>query len=153
MTIPFRHLLSIAVLFQALAGCVPLTQSRVVGGRTYDHFLYHEQMGSALLQIGPSNRKRAATVIPSESYATAPNGTRHRIATEPHAFDLKQGYPYVRERIYLLDDSGQRTTRKWKNGHWTFHFVLRTAQGKQTRDFQADLWTFLYNPAVHGPPN
>ena len=145
--------LALAALFQFLAGCVPLTQANVTGGRRYDHFMYHEDMDSGLLQIGPSNRNRTATVIPGQSYATSPDGTRHSIATEPHQFDITQRYPYIRERIYLLDSNGNRVTRKWRNGRWTFHFALATPRGTETRDFQADLWTFLYNPVVHGSPN
>src|SRR5262245_4496718 len=100
------HFIPIAEVLVLLSGFIPLTQTTVVGGRGYDHFGYYGEMRSGLLQIGPSNRKRTATVIPNKSYATAPDGTRHGISTEPHLFDIEEKdprVPYVRERIYVLD--------------------------------------------------
>jgi hypothetical protein len=136
-----------------LLGCIPLTQDRIVGGRGYDHFGYYEDMHCGLLQIGASNRRRTATIIPAKSYAIGPDGVRRALATQPHPYDLTAGHPYVREQVYLLDGAGHRITRKWRNGAWTFHFALQTPTGRQTRDFHADLWTFYYNPLIHGPPN
>jgi hypothetical protein len=149
---PIRFL-AIAVLFQLLIGCVPLTQERIVGGHTYDHFGYSQDERCGLLQVGPSNRRRTATIIPERSYATSPDGIRFGIATRLHPYDLTAGHTYVRERVYLLDKGGHQINRKWKDGQWIFHFALRTPHGEDTRDFHADLWTFYYNPIIHGPPN
>lgn len=143
----------IVAAFVFCAGCVPLTQTAVAGGRGYDHFDYYGDLRFGLLQIGPSNRGRTATVIPGKSYATAPDGRRHGISTEPHAFDIEQKHPYVRERIYVLDEQGRRITRKLSEGRWAFRFTLRTPGGMEARVFQADLSTFYYNPIIHGPPN
>lgn len=139
-----------------LTACAPLKQTRIVGGQGSDHFGYYGETGYGLLQIGPSNTPKRITVIDARSYAIAPNGSRFRIRTEPHAFDIETKFPktpYVRDRVYLLDSEGRKITRALKNGNWKFHFTLRTAKGVETRDFDADLWTFYYNPLIHGPPN
>ena len=150
---PFQLLVTAVALI--LTGCIPLTQSNVTGGKRFDHFGYFGDLGYGLLQIGPSNKRKMVTIIPAESYAIRPDGIRVGIATEPNPADLnkKAGdlVPYIRDRVYLLDPKGRRVAR-WPNGQWTFYFVLRTSRGKETRTFQLDLWTFHYNPILHGSP-
>ena len=150
-----RHLTTIAFA-TLLTACIPLKQARIVGGRGYDHFGYYGETGYGLLQIGPSSAPNRITVIDSQSYAIAPNGSRFRIRTEPHPYDIETKsfkVPYIRDRVYVLDSAGRRITKPLKNGQWKFHFTFLTPQGVRTRYFDAKLWTFYYNPIIHGPPN
>jgi len=150
-----RHLITIAIA-SSLAACIPLQQTNIVGGRGYDHFGLYGETGYGLLQIGPSNTPKKSHVIDSQSFALSPKGVRLRIETEPHPYDIEKKspkVPYVRDRVYVLDAEGRRITRPLKNGQWKFHFTMRTPKGIETRDFDADLWTFFYNPVIHGSPN
>lgn len=154
---PFMtRFLTIIASASLLTGCLPLQQSRVVGGRGYDHFGPFDDQGYALLQIGPSNTPKRVHVIDSDSYGLAPDGSRYGIHTEPHPYDIEtktSKVPYVRDRVYLIDPRGHRVTGRWKNGQWKFHFTLRTPNGIETRDFHASFWPFLYIPIIDGPPN
>lgn len=150
-----RHLITITIA-AFLAACVPLQQTKIVGGRGYDHFDYYGETGYGLLQIGPSNAPKQITVIDSQSYALSPQGIQFRIQTQPHPYDIETKsfkVPYIRDRVYVLDSEEHRITRPLNNGQWKFHFTMRTPKGSETRAFDADLWTFYYNPLIHGPPN
>ena len=147
----------------AMAGCTPLKQCRVTGGQEYDHFAYMDDLHCGLLQIGPSNVLKTIKIIDAESYAIAPGGTRYGIVTKPHDYDLKSDddlpvmnylrVAYVRDRVYLVDTKGRRVGRSWTNGPWQFHFVMDTPHGRDTREFDMQIETFYYNPALHGAPN
>lgn len=165
---PVLRAVGVLVAALALGGCIPLKQPMVTGGEQYDHFGYHDAYlwsgGYGLLQVGPSNVVKAVAVVDAESCAVGPGGERYGVESEPHPPDLDQTphpypgeyadvpTPYVRDRIYLANAKGRRI-RSWRDGKWTFVFVLDTPRGRETREFAMTLGTFHYNPLVHGPPN
>ena len=132
-------------------GCIPLKQRNVTGGRGYDHFGY--EGGYGWLLIGPSNVPQSVTVVDAESHAVAPNGKRYGIETEPERRRQPDSPPNAGDRVYLVGPNGRRTSREWANGRWEFFFTLDTPDGRDTRHFTVDFWTFVYNPFAHGPPN
>jgi hypothetical protein len=136
-------------LMLAMSGCMPLQQTNISGGKGYDHFGIYDDYG--LLSVGPSNQTKAIQLIDSESYAVGPNAKKYGIKSEPHDFDISQKYPYVRDRIYVMDDG--RPLRSLKDGTWKFVFYFMTTGGKDSRTFDAQLGTFYYNPVIHGAPN
>jgi hypothetical protein len=144
-------------VFVALVGCTSVKQFNATGGEPFDSFGYYGDLHCGLLQIGPSSAPKSIRVLDGESYAIGPEGTRFGILSEPHPYDLRPDrdplVPYVRDRIYLVDGDGERTTRNWTDGLWRFHFVIATASGREVRDFQLEVSSFNYNPIVHGPPN
>ncbi|CAA9400256.1 MAG: hypothetical protein AVDCRST_MAG64-1664, partial [uncultured Phycisphaerae bacterium] len=136
--VDLRPLLPLVLCAAALAltGCMPIKQENVTGGQLYDHFSYDDWDRHGLLQIGPSNVHKTVRVVDAESYAIAPNGKRYGIATEPHRYDLEDPddrAPYVRDRVYLVDDKGRRSKRNWADGWWEFVFVLDTPHGRDSR--------------------
>lgn len=136
---------------------MPLKQFDVTGGQQHDSFGYVDHLHCGLLQVGPPSVPKNFTIVDDESYAIAPDGKRFGISTEPHDYDLRSDnisrMPNVRDCVYLIDADGKRIDSNWKDGLWKFHFVINSPTGRDTRDFEMQLWTFNYNPAVHGPPN
>lgn len=132
---------------------MPLQQADILGGTGYDHLgVYSEDYGS-LVQIGPSNEEKKIKIIPEESYAQYSDGTKLRVDVEPHEFDVRQGYPYIRDRLWVLDEKGRRK-KKIENGDWRFLITFADKDGRKgTREFKASYWTFHYIPVIHGPPN
>jgi len=148
-----KKTLFVVVLTCFLCGCIPCKQAVFKGGEQYDHFGYYEYYG--LLQIGPSNAGKTAKVLVNGSYAIDPSGRRLSIETEEHDYDKQQKdprAPYIRDRIYVLDQNGNRLS-KLKDGNWKFVFALSTPKGREERTFESKVWTFYYNPILHGPPN
>jgi len=141
----------IAATALSLTGCMPLKQQTTVSGPPDVHTLLCDDQ-YLLVQIGPSNIPNDHKIIASESYVVEPRGTRYHIQVEPHPFDVEQKFPYVRDRVYPVDGSGQRL-RRWPNGVWSIHLAVDTADARSTIDQQIKFWTFWYNPVFHGPPN
>jgi hypothetical protein len=146
-----RHVL-LAVVAILVSGCMSLKQERVLGGERHDHFGYYDRLGFGLLSVGAPNLPKAVRLVDEASFAISPNGDRFAIKSEPHAFDIEQGYPYVRDRIYLVSAGGE-CVKVRDDGIWKFVFSLDTATGRQSRTFEAKVWTFIYKPLIHGPPN
>lgn len=141
------------LLLFPLASCMVLKQESVNGGGPDDHFGYYETARCGLLQIGASSKPKEIKLVEQESYAISPDGVRYRIQTEEHPFDIEQGYPYIRDRVYLIDKTGTRVSKDWKNGKWEFHFVIQGPKGRETRDFEPKYWNFYYCILIHGAPN
>lgn len=149
-----RLLMYLAILL-LLSGCIPLQQAYISGGEGYDDLGQFDQ-GWGLLMIGPSNRPKTVSIVDVESFAIGPRGERYVVESEPHPYDLREDRDsrvlYVRDRIYLVNARGKRL-KHLRNGEWQFTFVLNTPEGRDTRNFNMTLWTFFYNPVIHGPPN
>lgn len=139
----------IIFLILGLTGCMPLQQTNITGGLEYDHFGYYDDYG--LLSIGPSNLPNKIQLIESESYAVGPNAKKYGIKSQPHDFDIHQKYPYVRDRIYVINEG--RPIRNLKSGTWKFVFYFMTPEAKDSRTFDVKVETFYYNPVIHGAPN
>jgi hypothetical protein len=127
-------------------------QATITGGQGYDHMGVYDN-GYALLQIGPSNKEKKIILLSDQSYAQDIDGTRYKIETEPHEFDIQQEHKYIRDRIYILNETGKKK-RSISSGDWRFFFTFQNPDGtKDTREFTGQYWKFYYNPIIHGPPN
>ena len=38
-------------------------------------------------------------------------------------------------------------------GHWVFVLAIEASRKIRVEEFPFRLWTFYYNPILHGPPN
>jgi len=132
------------------AGCMPLKQGTLQGVGRYDYFGYDN--GYGLLQIGPSNVKKTAILLPKKSYAISPSGKKLRIESEEHDYDIEQKDIYIRDEIYVVSENGKRL-KELSNGKWKFVFSLLLPTGPAERVFEGTITTFYYNPIIHGPPN
>jgi hypothetical protein len=104
-----------------LTGCIPLKQDHFSDGRDYESFRFEE--GYGLLQIGAPNSRKNVTLLAVQSYAIAPNGDRLMIKTEEHGYDIQQGFPYVRDNIYVIGRDGSYL-KHLDDGKWRFVFHL-----------------------------
>lgn len=132
------------------SGCLPLQQYDISGTRQYEHLSVVR--GYFMEQLSPVQKPKTKTIIANESYAISPKGRKYRIELQPHDFDLSEASPYIRDRIYLLNDSGKRI-RRISDGKWGLVLMIESAEGRELREFTAKTWTFNYNPILHGPPN
>ena len=103
-------------------------------------------------QLGPSDKAKEKKIIANESYAISPKNKKYRIELQPHDYDISEKFPYIRDRIYLLNDQGSRV-RSIGSGTWILFLMLESKVGKEARELKASVWTFFYNPIIHGPPN
>ena len=129
---------------------MPLQQYEITGLRKFEHLSVD---GSYFMeQLGPSDKPKEKEIIANESYAISPKNKKYKIELQPHDYDISEKFPYIRDRIYLLNAQGNRV-RSISNGTWTLFLMLDSKDGKEPREFKANIWTFRYNPLVHGPPN
>lgn len=142
--------LASALIVLALSGCIPLKQAAFEAQQPGDHFGYYGSYG--LLTIGSSSKKRAVKLVPEHSFAISPSGRRYSIRTKPHDYDLSQGHTYIRDQIRIYDSKGRHKT-SLSDGKWTFVFAVDTGGRIEEHRFGSDVWTFFYNPVLHGPPN
>ncbi|RYD31772.1 MAG: hypothetical protein EOP86_17170 [Verrucomicrobiaceae bacterium] len=130
-----------------LSGCVPLRQEGLAGGSAFPASVLNEDE-SLVVEIDTKKEK----ILTGRSYAVSPQGVRYSLQVKPHDYDLERKSEKVRAMVYLCDPKGVRL-RKWKNGVWTFHFVLEKEGRIRVADQKRKYWTFYYNPIIHGPPN
>lgn len=134
----------------ALAGCVPLQQYQVSGTHQYEHLSVD---GSYFIgQFGSPQVPKTKRIIPTESYALSPKGEKFKVTIEPHDYDISRNAPYIRDRIYLVRDSGRRLSRIG-DGDWKLFIMLESAEDRELREITATVRTFNYHPIIHGPPN
>ncbi len=156
MTMQRTRFIMAGLVALLLSGCIPLKQYNVTNerGEWYQGFGYCE--GYGLLQMGQSNQPKKGPIVDAESFAIGPRGKQYGVESELHPYDLREDrdprLKYVRDRIYLVDAKNKRLST-WRNGDWQFTFVQDTPDGKVTQTVNMTLWTFFYNPVIHGPPN
>jgi len=137
-------------LLLLLSGCIPLRQQEISGTHSGEYLLVS---GNYIMeQFGPSNKIKEKEIIADESFVISPKNERYEVELEPHDYDIARNSPYIRDRIYLLNDHGDRI-RSIGNGEWLIYLMLSSKDSKELRDFKAKIWTFYYNPIVDGPPN
>lgn len=130
-----------------LSGCVPLRQWGLTGGPVSPAAVLHED-DSLIVEIDTKKER----ILTGPSYVISPRGQRYSLEVRPHDYDIEQKSEKVRAVVYLRDSKGERLKR-WKNGVWTFHFVLQREGRIRVADQKRKYWTFYYNPIIHGPPN
>jgi hypothetical protein len=145
-----KKILFIIFLALGLTGCIPLQQTKITGGQNNDYFGYYDDYG--LLNIGTWNETKAIHILAVDSYAIGAGNEKYGIRSEPHQYDIDKNYPYIRDRIYVIDKNGKQLGRL-KSGKWKFVFNFETQDGKDSRTFDASVSTFYYTPIIHGPPN
>lgn len=139
-----HHLLS--TLFLALTGCVPLRDiARVQGPSRPDMMLYDR----CLLAGFDLNRER---IDANSSFIESPAGKRYTLDVQPHQFDIEQKRSYVSALLYPVAPDGSRL-QGWRNGIWSFHFVVETIGTTQVIDQEWKIYSWLYCPLIYGPPN
>ncbi len=142
--------ITLLTLLFLLSGCLPLEQYDITGAREFEHLSVN---GSYFMeQLGPSNKAKEIKIIANESYAIGPKNIKYRIELQSHDYDIAEQFPYIRDRIYLLNSEGKRV-RSIGSGTWSLFLTLDSKEGKELREFTAKVWSFNYNPILHGPPN
>ncbi len=149
-----RVISSVAVLFVVgLQGCVPLPQmepypSRIPFSANYDHGNRYVSFS-----IGSENQPKDYQIVAQRSYVISPSGERHPIRVEPHAYDISQRHPFIRDDIFVLRSDEDSKPMLLHNGTWKFVLSCRRSDTVRQDEFSFRIWTFNYNPVLHGPPN
>jgi hypothetical protein len=136
-------LLAFVVLF---SGCVPLREIALLKGPAHPDVSLHDQ---GLLTDFDLNREKIDTQL---SYIESPAGSRYRFQIQPHQFDIDQKRNYVSALLYPFGADGSEF-RGWRNGIWSFHFVVQTNGVNRVIDQQWKIHFFCYSPIIHGAPN
>ena len=107
------------VLLLALTGCFSVREiARVQGPSHPDMTLYDR----CLLAGFDLKHERVDT---SSSYIESPAGKRYTLEVKPHQFDIEQQRSYVSALLYPVAADGS-PLQGWRNGIWSFHFVVDT---------------------------
>jgi hypothetical protein len=139
--------------FLLLIGGIPIKQLQQQPSTTDFHMVYDDSEKYVLLSIGSEKAKKKYAIIDDGSYAVDQSGKHYPISVKPHDFDLSQGFPYIRDRIYVLRSKVNKKVLALHNGTWTFHLNLDDNGQREQKEFSFRLWTFFYNPVIHGAPN
>jgi hypothetical protein len=134
------------VLLLALTGCFSIREiAQVQGPSRPDMTLYDR----SLLAGFDLNRERIDT---SSSFIESPAGRRYTLEVQPHQFDIEQRRSYVSALLYPVAADGSRL-QGWRNGIWSFHFVVETNGTTHVIDQKWKYYSWLYCPLIHGAPN
>ena len=150
-----RFLTLTALLFlYGLQGCIPLPQMKQQPSRVPFHAVYDLGDKYVLFSIGgDEGHRKNYQIIPQRSYVTDPSGTKHPIRIEPHDYDISEHHPFIRDDIYVLRSETVPKPISINDGTWKFVFAWRRSGAVREDEFSFRIWTFYYNPIIHGPPN
>jgi hypothetical protein len=137
-----------------LQGCIPLPQMEQLPSRVPFHAVYDLGDDYVLFTIGGSeNRPKDYVIIPQHSYVIDPAGGRHPIRVRPHHYDLSENFPFIRDEVSVLRSEVDPKPIGLHDGTWKFVLACRRSGVDRTDEFSFRIWTFYYNPIIHGPPN
>jgi hypothetical protein len=141
------------LLLFSLQGCIPLPQmeqhpSRIPFSAGYD-------LGDryVLFAIGSENRPKDYAIVPQGSHVIDPSGARHPIRVTPHEYDISQHFPFIRDELFVLRSEADPKPISLRDGTWKFVLAWRRSGTARQDTFSFRIWTFYYNPIIHGPPN
>lgn len=148
--------LSLTPLWLAVSftGCFPLPQMDQHPSRIPFHADYERGDDHVLFTIGGSeNHPKDYDIIPQRSYVVDPSGLHHPIRIKPHDFDISERFPFIRDEIFVLRSETVPKPIQLHDGTWKFVLAYRRSGVIRDDTFSVRIWTFYYNPIVHGPPN
>jgi hypothetical protein len=138
--------LVLLALLLVLSGCVPLREIALKHGPSRPQMTLYDR---CLLAGFDLNRERIDT---NSSFIESPGGKRYTLEVRPHQFDIEQNYPYLSALLYPVGADGSRL-QGWRNGLWSFHFVVETNGTTHVIDQKWKYYTWIYCPLIHGWPN
>jgi hypothetical protein len=144
-----------SLLLFGLAGCLPLPQMEKHPSRIPFHASYNGWGEKAVIFTigGCEERPKDYEILPQRSHVIDPSGKQHPIRIQPHEFDISEHYPFIRDDIFVLRSAAHPAPISLRDGTWKFVLTYRRASGVRTDTFSFRIWTFYYNPIIHGPPN
>jgi hypothetical protein len=141
-------------LLFGLQGCVPLPQMEQFPSRIPFHAVYDLGDDYVLFTVGGSeNHPKDYEIIPQRSHVIDPSGVRHPIRIKPHDYDVSQHFPFIRDEVFVLRSEAVPKPIALHNGTWKFVLACRRSGVVRADEFSFRIWTFYYNPIIHGPPN
>ena len=146
--------LFIFLLCASLSGCIPLKQTKFIPDR--EDFIGHVECDGSL-DVGwrhenTLDESRKPNVNERACFAISPNGKRHNLRFILSGRDIGSSY-WRTASIWLIDASNPKKNIKWNNGLWTIHLEFLPPHENLVFNSQIKVWTFFYNPIIHGPPN
>jgi hypothetical protein len=138
--------LTILALMVMVSGCVPLREVSQVEGPAHPEIMLYDR---CLLSGFDLNREKIDT---QQSYIKSPAGKRYTIDVQPHQFDIDQKRSYVSALLYPIAADGSQL-KGWRNGIWSFHFVVESNGVTQIIDQKWKYYFWLYCPLIYGAPN
>lgn len=147
--------LAIAALFiVTLSGCIPLTQTAITpkDGRLGG---YVESDGSLAISWKTSNSPRESDkpeIDIERSYAIAPNGKRYSLRFVSSGRDIGTSC-WRTGSLWLIDPSHPQSHNHWHSGTWKMRLQFLPPHSDLQFIKEVRVWTFFYNPIIHGPPN
>ncbi len=148
--------MGIILIVVSLIGCLPIVQTEKTSITAMD--VSYEQSWpepSYLLvtfldeEIFYGNPE----IVEDLSYVVDSDGKRYKIKHEKHQYDVDQGAKFPRNCIYVLKDNG-KIKKSLESGIWKLIIVVKDKDGRLDEiKSEFKLWTFYYNPIIHGPPN
>jgi len=134
------------VLLLALTGCASVQEIALMQGPSHPTMTLNDR---CLLAGFDLNHERVDT---SSSYIESPAGMRYTLEIKPHQFDIEEKRSYISALLYPVAADGTRL-QGWRNGIWSFHFVVATNGTTQVIDQKWKYYSWLYCPLIHGAPN
>ena len=83
-----------------------------------------------------------------QSYVISPEGKKYLVETKNYTNSPDSYYKQVSVYIASIE-----RIKGWSNGIWTLHFSFLPTHQFPDLDAKVKIWTFYYNPFIHGTPN
>jgi len=145
---------SIFLICASVSGCVPLTQTKIIPYQK--QFIRHverdDSFDASWKYEDTLDESRKPKININASYAVSPKGRRYNLRFIPSDRDIGTSY-WRTASIWLVDPSDPKKHVKWRNGLWTIHLEFLPPYRNLIFHNQIKIWTFFYNPIIHGPPN
>lgn len=88
-------------------------------------------------------------IVGNLSWVKDPNGKKLHIDYEKGEKPYKGKWYY---KIYPVSENGKRLS-SLSNGKWKISLHLQNGKDLKIKELEFKLWTFFYNPLIHGAPN
>lgn len=143
----FIHIvISLVLLF--VNGCLPLQQWEIIE-RSSDIEGSVNDDGYFDIWIDQSYWSQNLSLNDNLSWVDDPDGSRLNIESEKGKNTYKGKYNY---KIFPINSKGKRIT-SYRSGLWKITLHLQKGEEVKIKELQLNLWTFFYNPLLHGAPN
>lgn len=143
----YNRTIIISICLIIFYSCLPLPQHKLLS-KSSDISAQYDEEGYFKIWIDKQTWIRDLRLIDNLSYAIHEDDKKYNIQSEEQVDSPR----YRSYKIFIVNEKGNITTAL-KAGIWEIYLHLQKGDKVQEEAIKFRLWTFYYNPLIHGAPN